>query len=301
MLHNDKELFEQIVLKTADDMGIEVGIVEKDYFVTMFLRHIVQRQPDIIFKGGTSLSKCYGLIQRFSEDIDLNIEGDAKPTEGQRRRLKENIVAAIDECSFVLTNPEEIRSRRDFNKYVVDYPTVFDASYLKRHLIVETAVYLRAYPSKRMKAGSYVYDYLLKNHLDELIAEHNITPFELNVQAAERTFVDKVFALGDYYLSGAIQEHSRHIYDLYKLLGVVELDDSMRDLAMVVAEERKPHKTCLSVQDGVSMQQLLKEIIQQDVYKADYEGKTSSLLFETVPYTEAITALKTIADSGIFR
>lgn len=65
MLHNDKETFEQVILKVASETGIEPSIIEKDYYVTLFLKKIVQLQPNIIFKGGTSLSKCYKVINRF--------------------------------------------------------------------------------------------------------------------------------------------------------------------------------------------------------------------------------------------
>ena len=74
MLHDDRDLFRQIVLLTAEAMGIDSGIIEKDYYVTMFLKSLAAKQPQILFKGGTSLSKCYKLIKRFSEDIDLNME-----------------------------------------------------------------------------------------------------------------------------------------------------------------------------------------------------------------------------------
>ena len=76
MLHNDASTFEQIILRVAENTGIEPSIIEKDYYVTLFLQRIIALQPNIIFKGGTSLSKCYKLINRFSEDIDLNIETD---------------------------------------------------------------------------------------------------------------------------------------------------------------------------------------------------------------------------------
>ena len=59
MLHNDRETFEQVILKVFEETGIEASIVEKDYYVTLFLKKIVELQPNIIFKGGTSLSKCY--------------------------------------------------------------------------------------------------------------------------------------------------------------------------------------------------------------------------------------------------
>ena len=89
MLHNDHSMFEQVILRVSEDTGIEASIIEKDYYVTLFLQRIVAQLPNIIFKGGTSLSKCYKLIDRFSEDIDLNIETETHPTESQRKKLKE--------------------------------------------------------------------------------------------------------------------------------------------------------------------------------------------------------------------
>ena len=53
---------------------LPIAIIEKDYYVTLVLKEIATRNPDIVFKGGTSLSKCYKIIDRFSEDIDLNIK-----------------------------------------------------------------------------------------------------------------------------------------------------------------------------------------------------------------------------------
>lgn len=65
MLHHDPSMFEQVILRVSEDTGIEASIIEKDYYVTLFLQRIVAHQPNIIFKGGTSLSKCYKLINRF--------------------------------------------------------------------------------------------------------------------------------------------------------------------------------------------------------------------------------------------
>lgn len=300
MLHNDKSLFEQVVLRVSEDTGIEASIIEKDYYVTLFLHRIVEKLPNIIFKGGTSLSKCYKLIDRFSEDIDLNIDTETHPTEGQRKKLKESIVSIIDEFGFTLTNSDNIRSRRDYNRYIVDYPTIFPTSYLKEHLIVETAVYIKAYPCKRMQASSLIYDYLKRSGYDEMIEQYGLLPFELNVQTAERTLVDKVFALGDYYLSDAVHEHSRHVYDIYKLLNVVTLDDSMKQLVRDVREERKPHVNCRCAKDGIDMNALLREIVDKAVYKQDYEDITAKILFEDLPYETAVTALQKIIVSGIF-
>lgn len=300
MLHNDASTFEQIILRVAQDTGIEPSIIEKDYYVTLFLQRIVMLQPNIIFKGGTSLSKCYKLINRFSEDVDLNIETETHPSQGQRKNLKRNIVSVIDEFDFVFVNPEGVRSRRDYNRYIIDYPTLFPTDYLKENLIVETAVYIKAYPCVRLQASSFICDYLKKNGYDELIDQYQLHPFEVNVQTADRTLIDKVYALGDYYLDGKIQEHSRHIYDIYKLLSLVKLDDSLRQLAASVYEERKPHINCRSAKDGIVMNALLQEIVDRAVYKHDYENVTRKLLFENVDYDTAISAVQKIIDSKIY-
>lgn len=300
MLHNDRETFEQVILKVANETGIEPSIIEKDYYVTLFLKKIVELQPNIIFKGGTSLSKCYKVINRFSEDIDLNIDTQSKPTEGQRKKLKENIVSIIDEFGFTLDNADNVRSRRNYNRYIIDYPTVFSSNFLKEHLIIETAVYIKAYPCERLQATSIIYDYLKQNGYEDLIQKYGLEPFELNVQTASRTLIDKLYALGDYYLSDAVQEHSRHIYDIFKLSDIVSLDANLKQLVSEVFDERKPHEQCRSAKDGIDMNVLLQEIIDKDIYKKDYEDITEKMLFEDVPYSTAIKTLQKIVDYKLF-
>lgn len=298
-LHNNKELFEQMVLFTSGKLSIEPAIIEKDYYVTLMLKAIAEKQPNMIFKGGTSLSKCYKLIQRFSEDIDLSIETD-KATEGMRKRLKVNIVSAIDEQGFILSNPETIRSRRDFNRYEVAYPTLFASPSLKQALYIETAVHIRAFPTTELPAASYIYECLHREKHDEIIGEYGLEPFNLRVLSVERSFIDKVFAIADYYLSSKIEEHSRHIYDLYKLAPMITLNEEFKNLVCEVREARKHHATCLSARDGMSVVQQLKMIVEEEVYKSDYEKITRMLLYERVEYTTAISAVKWIIESGMF-
>ena len=109
-----------------------------------------------------------------------------------------------------------------------------------------------------------------------------------------------MFALGDYYLSDAIDKHSRHIYDIYKLSEIVSLTDELKNLAANVREERKPHEQCHSAKDGVDMNSLLREIIANDAYKQDYENVTLKLLFEPVLYETAIKTLQKIVDYNLF-
>jgi len=302
ILHEDKEVFEQYLAATADYLGLtDIGIVEKDYFVTFFLQKIAIRQPDIIFRGGTSLSKCHKLINRFSEDLDLSVDTEAaKLTEGQRKHLKRDVMSVIEESEFILENPEQVRSRRDFNRYVIDYRSASSSPYLNPHLIVETAVYIKSFPTKTMDTASLVYDFLVAKDAKNEITKYNLEPFKVKVQSCDRTFIDKVFAVADYYLDGRVEMHSRHIYDLYKLYPKINFNEAFADLVAEVREIRKSHVTCLSAQDGVNLPELLQKIVDEDFYKSDYNQITGTLLFEDLPYSEAITVIKKILDLECF-
>ena len=214
--------------------------------------------------------------------------------------MKSAIIQVIEELQFQLTNPEDVRSRREYNRYMIDYPSSVSADYLKEQLIVETAIYQRAYPTRKMKADSLIYLFLTQNGFEEYVEQYGLQPFELNVQTAERTMIDKIYALADYYLLGTTAEHSRYIYDIYKLSGIVEVNESLKELAVSVAEERKPHKMSLSVQDGVKVRDVLRQIIADRIYEDDYEQITKPLLFEDISYQQAIAALENILQSGLF-
>ena len=73
-LHENREDFTNAVNLASEYFHILPIIVEKDYYVTMILRELSHRQDFIVFKGGTSLSKCYKAVKRFSEDIDITID-----------------------------------------------------------------------------------------------------------------------------------------------------------------------------------------------------------------------------------
>ena len=81
-LHNDKKSFAQAVELVVSKQNLRPEIVEKDYYVTMILRLLSEKLPFIVFKGGTSLSKCHKAINRFSEDIDITFSD--KLSQGER-------------------------------------------------------------------------------------------------------------------------------------------------------------------------------------------------------------------------
>ncbi len=299
-LHNDKELFKDVIVATAVDQNRPVAIVEKDYYVTMILKLLAQVEPRCVFKGGTSLSKCHHVIDRFSEDIDITFSDTL--TQGQRRKLKND---TIDNISKVLDLPivnwNETRSRRDYNCYIFDYEPI--EGEIEKNLLsgvkMEVALGSIAFPTVKMPVDSYVYQYLSKENM-EIIQEFGLKPFEMTLQSLERTFADKVFAICDYYMEGKVKRHSRHIYDLYMLLPKISLDAEYKELVSEIRKHRAKMSICPSAQPEVNVPELLREIIDKEIYKADYKEITTYFQNQPLEYEKAISVLKTILDSGVF-
>jgi len=301
-LDKNRELFEQAVIQTSEEMNIHPAIIEKDYYTTKVLKHMTGIEPNIIFKGGTSLSKCYGLIERFSEDIDLAYDTSmSKMTEGKRKKFSQWIETMGEEIGLELRNPQEIYSRRNFNRYKFGYNSNYSLEALKQILIVEVTVAIESFPTETRKADSYIYQFLNKVGLREIIKEYSMEPFKVTVQSKERTFVDKVFAICDYYMLGNTKEHSRHLYDLYKLFPVIEQNSSFSMLVSKVGHIRKANKMCPSAQDDCVVAEILQEIIEKDIYKSDYKDITEYLLFDKVSYSTVLENLEKIATMNIWR
>ena len=282
-LHNDAELFADVIAATSKALIIAPAIIEKDYFVTLLLKRIVEKSPEIIFKGGTSLSKCFKIINRFSEDIDIGLNVD-KATEGMRRNLKSDIKSAIEELGFELDNPEHIFTRTYYNKYQVKYPISETSDFIKPFLYVETAIFMKPFPYEIKDADTYIYRFLKEQGQDKIIEEYNLNPFKIKVQTLDRTFIDKLFALGDYYLTGKTKGYSRHLYDLYKIMPQIKFDEDIFNLYNEVKEIRAKDEDCPSAKPEQNLKELLQKIYDTDYFKNDYENITSSLLYETVPY-----------------
>jgi predicted nucleotidyltransferase component of viral defense system len=295
LLHNNRENFMDIVGEVSLAINIDKSLLEKDYFVTLFLKSLTGKEPLLVFKGGTCLSKCFKLIKRFSEDIDINLDGVKELTQNRKKQLKDNIVAVIDELGLTLSNPEQIKSGMNYNLYKVAYPTAFVNPSLKQHLEVESVFRIGAIPTVKMPTASLIYDFLKIKRLDGVISEFGLEPFEVRVQALERTFVDKIFAICDYYMSGRTEAQSRHLYDLYKILPHMTLDDKLKTFVEDVSKVRDGKHDCTSAAADDALSAIIGKIIAEKTYKNDYNGKTAVLLYETVTYDEVIEAIQTIA------
>lgn len=301
LLHSDKELFREVVVSTAEDFGLVVPIVEKDYYVTMILKKLSMECPECVFKGGTSLSKCHHVIDRFSEDIDIAFSNNL--SQGMRRHLKNDTIAGIsDALEMPILDWENARSRRDYNCYTFSYDPL-DGDITKGMLIqgvkMEVSLASLSFPTVKLPVESYVYQYLIKENMD-IVDEYNLHPFVMNVQGIDRTLVDKVFAICDYYLQGKTKRYSRHIYDIHMLLPVVDLNERFKALIKKVREVRAEMSVCPSAAPGVDVPKLLREIIEKEVYKEDYSEITTYFQNHPVSYESAIEAVRTVAESGMF-
>lgn len=298
-LHKNSKEFYDTLLILSDRLNTSPSIIEKDYYVTMFLESLSKRVPNLLFKGGTSLFKCYKIINRFSEDIDLTLEAENQ-TQGEKRNLKYEIIEVCKELGFELMNESNIYSRRDYNRYEIKYPIHFEGTGIKQYLLIETVFMVKAYPNEVKTVTSMIYDFWKEIKDEGAIKEYEMKPFEIKVQTLDRTLIDKVFALCDYAISNDIVGHSRHIYDLYRLLNIVVLDNKFKKLVKEVRAERKTYERCYSAQDQYDIPSILKQIIEEKVYYKDYEQITKKVLFDETSYEMAITAIHKIIKSGVF-
>lgn len=296
-LHDDKEIFKEIIEQVAAETGRTEVIIEKDYYVTMLLKNLASELSNVVFKGGTSLSKGYKIINRFSEDIDITF--DEHLGEARRKKLKNNILKGIsEELNMPIVNWTEIQSDRDYNAYYFTYKSVcgIKDDRILSSVKLETALGSYAFPTENVMLGSYIRDFFIKKNRQDLISKFSLDEFEMKLQSIERTYIDKIFALCDYYLQNKSKRYSRHLYDIYKLTERVNFGTEFETLFKEIYEHRKGMSICPSAKDGVSVSLLIKEFCNNDFYKEDYQSITGYFSEDYVEYDATIGQMKKIAE-----
>jgi hypothetical protein len=235
--------FDQAVIRAAEHfrpLGLREAIIEKDYFVTEALRLIEQAAgPQVIFKGGTSLSKGWGLIQRFSEDIDIFLDPTAfEPPLGKKaidRELKK-LRQAIEKHPALLFVEKESQTiggfgRNDKFEYTQRFAATGD---IRNRVFVEAGTASGREPTERVRLQSYVGQFLTEKGATLGVEDEG--PFEMRLLHFRRTFVEKMFAIHAkveaFRRTGQpIGGYGRHYYDLFCLAERPEV------LAMLRSEE----------------------------------------------------------------
>ncbi len=292
----NKDAWKEIIEAVAAEEHRTTQMVEKDTIQSMFLLELSRSELPFVFKGGTSLSKAYTLIDRFSEDIDLSM--DRKLTESEKKMLKSIVTSIADAMGFTLANPAAVRSRHDYNKYVFEYDSLF--SDIPSEMIVETSIYQAVYPVETHVVYSFVGKFCEKRGIS-LPIPFDAAVVNMKVQSLERTFIDKIFAICDYRIQDMQDRDSRHLYDIAKLLPNVEINDELDALIDKVREDRMQSKNNPSAQPEHNISEMLKEIINSRFYEPDYNNITRRLLYEDISYDEAIAGgIAKVAELDVF-
>lgn len=226
-LHNNRESFDDAIRAASDHFGIREVFVEKDYWVTFILKRLSQSQyrDKVVFKGGTSLSKVFGLIDRFSEDIDLAIIQE----EGQSNNKIGKLIKSIQKeltTGFREIVTENTSQKKNFRKNEYAYDRILDAvsegsAGMNRNLVLEINSLANPVPNERLLVNSLVGRFLSETGQTELIKKYDLDPFELNVLVPRSTMIEKILSVirlsyfPDYIdrLKGKV----RHFYDIFFL------------------------------------------------------------------------------------
>lgn len=300
-LHEDKETFRDLSLQVSKYCGRTSVIVEKDYYVTLILRQLSEQLNECVLKGGTSLSKGYHVIDRFSEDIDITFTEHLG--ESRRKKLKNVVLKGIsEELELPIADWNEIQSDRDYNAYHFSYSSVFDLEddRVLRYVKLETALGSYSFPTQTVEIHNYIGDFLELHHRGDLAEQFTLGKFSMKLQSLERTYIDKIFALCDYYLTGRSKRYSRHLYDIYKLDLMLSFDNSFQDLVKEVREHRSALPVCPSALPGEDIGNIITRFCDEDYYKKDYQEITSYFMAKPVPYEKTIDKMREIVRRGLF-
>ena len=226
ILHNNNKLFTQLVEATASDMDINPLYIEKDYWVCYVLKNLSQSiyVDTAIFKGGTSLSKAYKIIKRFSEDIDLAII--TKDLSGnQTKILIKKIEKDILDSSFMEIELDNFTSKGSrFRKTVHSYPQLQEGNFghARENIILEINSFVKPTPYKKVSIETYINEFLSKK-APELIERYELQCFKINVLDIKRTFCEKISAIARASYESdenytELKNKIRHLYDIYFLM-----------------------------------------------------------------------------------
>lgn len=225
-LHNERGTFEEAIRATAQHLSLPMSYVEKDYWVTLALKALASSDigESIVFKGGTSLSKAYGLIYRFSEDVDIAVFTDSLSRTQIKKRVKK-ACNLLPDCFDEIDSPDTTKNS-DFRKVRFQYPRLDEASeplgQITNSLLLEVNAFADPEPHKMMPISSYVADFLLSTGNGDAVAQYLLQPFEMNVLCTSRTLCEKVMGMvkasyGANYIND-INKKIRHLYDIHYLM-----------------------------------------------------------------------------------
>lgn len=296
-----------IFTEIATQKGMKPFAVEKDWWVSRTLEIIFQMPiaKHLVFKGGTSLSKAWKLINRFSEDIDLAIDKDffeeykgeiSKTQIGKLRKVAgayttgtffEELEQAFEAKGFTDLKFEVIEAKdsdQDPRVLEIYYPNVIkpDTEYLLPRVQIEISCRSLREPFTVRSFGALV---------DEFYADKDFAEplFEVPTVNAERTFLEKIFLLHEEFHRSAdkmrVDRLSRHLYDVYHLTqaGVAAKAISNKELYETIVVHRYKFSRVGEVDYHHHHPHTLNPIPPKEViadWEADYTKMKEDMIYE---------------------
>ena len=251
-----RQAINNVALKTE----LPPSSIEKDWWVTQVLKalHTLPYAEHIAFKGGTSLSKCWNLIARFSEDIDIALSREFLGFGGELSKTQISDKLRRAACSFVRGKMQydvkeallALGIRQDvFSVDVVITPvTTVDPEVITvtYQSLYDVSPYIKNTVKLEISGRSMV-DPVEKKYINAAIDAHFPNapfaeePFEVNAVIPERTFLEKVFLLHEEFHKDVVrvERMSRHVYDLAMMM------DSERKIADRAVNNEELYRTVL--------------------------------------------------------
>lgn len=217
--------FRDLISIVANDKHLPESAIERDYYIVLLLKNLADSEyiEKCVFKGGTSLSKCYpGSIERFSEDIDLTFLGMDENDKTCDKAIKR--IEKIMTVGAFTDKINEERSNRSKSMYVW-----FGDKSNRVKLEIGSSVRPDPYSKKTLK--TYIQEFLEQHNGTEDVIKYELEEITLNVLNIERTFVDKLMSVKRHAICGSIEKKVRHIYDVVRLFSLPQVKEFIEDKA----------------------------------------------------------------------
>ena len=309
-LHTNTADFTALITFTAKHFNIIPAFVEKDYWITLSLSRLSHSEnvENAVFKGGTSLSKGYKIISRFSEDIDIAMINENLSSNALKTKIR--IIEKEITAGFTEIVEDGVTSKGSmFRKSIFEYPTLLSGkidTIIPNRVIVEINSFANPYPNVKQEINSFIAEYLAANNQVAAIEEYGLQPFLLNVLDKRRTMIEKLVSLFRFSFAEnarrSLSAKIRHFYDLYYLakdpecVAYIQSPNFKQDFAELLAHDKQTFDTPLDWQEKeISQSPLITDFpVLWNFLKDTYLSELPQLAFVPIP------GEKEIADSFIY-
>ncbi|MFB2838603.1 nucleotidyl transferase AbiEii/AbiGii toxin family protein [Floridanema evergladense] len=287
--------------------GLTEQFIEKDYYVTEALRIVATNWPNqVIFKGGTSLSKGWKLIERFSEDIDLFLNRQAfVPPLGANRvdRELETIETVVGNHPGLRVEQSMGRRKRGVyrNSYFIYDRQFVGIEAIANRVFFEMGTRSGTYPTQTVTLRSYLAEFL--HEIGDSLDSEDESGFPMLLLDFRRTFVEKLFTIHSKVVNSQENRQSmgtyvRHYYDLFclakqpkvqEMLQSEEYSQLKEDCYRISQEHFPDQVPPTGMKFSNSLALFPSEELRQ-ILKREYEQQCSSLCYGNYPRWNEVEA-----------